>query len=64
MPSFQKFRRELNKIDFSRGFRYGGSRLCWSLLFLKMPDNKKLSGNEFKSSGFMLAVNLAILSDN
>ena len=30
----------------------------------KMPDNKKLSGNEFKSSGFMLAVNLAILSDN
>ena len=31
---------------------------------LKMPDNKKLSGNEFKSSGFMLAVNLAILSDN
>ena len=64
MLSFQKFWRKLNKLDFSRGFRYGGSRLCWSLLFLKMPDNKKLSGNEFKSSGFMLAVNLAILSDN
>ena len=36
----------------------------WHCQFLKMPDNKKLSGNEFKSSGFMLAVNLAILSDN
>ena len=29
-----------------------------------MPDNKKLSDYEFKSSGFMLAVNLAILSDS
>ena len=31
---------------------------------LRMLDNKKLSSNEFKSSGFLLAVNLAILSDN
>ena len=29
-----------------------------------MPNNKKPSGNEFKSSGFMLAVNLAILSNS
>ena len=30
----------------------------------KRLGNKKLSGNKFKSSGFMLAVNLVILSDN
>ena len=31
---------------------------------LKMPNNKKPSGNKFKSSGFMLAVNLVALADN
>ena len=29
-----------------------------------LSDNKKPSDNEFKSSGFMLAVNLAILSNS
>ena len=38
-PMLSELLRELNKIDFSRGFRYGRSRLCRSLLFVPFHNS-------------------------